>query len=190
MSTAKANELRGAFKHPQQYWDSSAVSTEMNKGFMAIALIPYGRTIVMHISSHLLLSKGSHSRNCVNVALIFLTLPAGNSIVQQCAKEKARERESERESATCWLAFYSQAIRSSSLFTVESDIECVIYVPSDYEHFAVTLDIYSLFLFHFPPLRFMCHCFGVWNYPDRQRGSLVSCFIGTSCWLWIADCWS
>lgn len=60
---------------------------------MAIALIPYGRTIVMHISSHLLLSKGSHSRNCVNVALIFLTLPAGNSIVQQCTKEKARERE-------------------------------------------------------------------------------------------------
>lgn len=59
---------------------------------MAIALIPYGRTIVMHISSHLLLSKGSHSRNCVNVALIFLTLPAGNSIVQQCAKEKAKER--------------------------------------------------------------------------------------------------
>lgn len=43
----------------------------------------------------------------------------------------------------------------------QSDIECVIYVPSDYEHFAVTLDIYSLFLFHFPPLRFMCHCFGV-----------------------------
>lgn len=73
----------------------------MNKGFMAIALIPYGRTIVMHISSHLLLSKGSHSPNCVNVALIFLTLPAGNSIVQPSAKEKARERESERESATC-----------------------------------------------------------------------------------------
>lgn len=33
----------------------------------------------------------------------------------------------------------------------QSDIECVIYVPSEYEHFAVTLEIYSLFLFHFPP---------------------------------------
>lgn len=121
-------------------------------------MIPFGQTIVIHISSHLLLSKGSHSRNCVNVALIFLTLRAGNSIVQQCVKEKARERDGqggECNLLTCFLlAGNSQSSRGS-------DIDYVIYVPSDYEHFAVTLDIYSLFLFHFPPLRFMCHCFGV-----------------------------
>lgn len=74
-------------------------------------------------------------------------------------KEKARERDG--QGGRVQLVDLLSTRRQFAVESAGSDIEYVIYVPCDYEHFAVTLDIYSLFLFHFPPLRFMCHCFGV-----------------------------